>query len=68
MTPCSRVPHRQVPNIKLQSTISTLIHEIDENSINSAQESATAALDVLLESELPALLVPVVRDALAEAA
>ena len=41
---------------------------MDEQSITSAQESATVALGVLLESELPALVVPVVGDALAEAA
>ena len=64
---CSRVPHRQVSNIRQQSPISTQIREIDEKSINSAQESANAALEWLLESELPALFVPVVGDALAEA-
>ena len=41
---------------------------LDEQSIKSAQKSATAALERLLESEFPALLVPVVGDALAEAA
>ena len=66
--PCSRVPHRQVPNIRPQSPISTQVREIDEKSINSAQESANAALGVLLESELPALVVPLVGDAIAEAA
>ena len=54
-------------NIKPQSPISTQIHEIDEKFIKSAQESATAALERLLESELPALLVPVVGNAFAEA-
>ncbi len=41
---------------------------VPQKSINSTQKSATAALERLLESELPALLVPVVGDALAEEA
>lgn len=67
MTPCSRVPHRQVPNIRLQLPISTQIREIDEKSINSAQKSAIAALDWLQEAKFPSLFVPVVWDAVAEA-